>query len=550
MLAALGAILLASLSEMGGQQRWADAHPEPVVNTMLLADANNTAGTTPTAPAGSIPWPVWLGSLPIAGGFFWWLLKTQRTAAPTSKRPSDLPTGNKAPLPGAGATPAAPPELLQVSPPPSVVVERVPAPESIPPSPVVDVVQTSLGDSPADTVPAPALTSSPEVMEPEPSLPNGILESPTLPASTPAAVPVTSFVTATSLELAQSGVEATKFDVGQTDLASESLASVDEGLPELPDGYGVSRIVLMPRDPQWAYAYWDVSNEHKQALRQQGGFRLALRFYDVTDVDITLQNPHSLQQYDCDEMARDWYLPVPVSDRDYIVEIGYLAGDGRWLLLARSGSVRIPPVYPSDWFHDQFLTLDWNEDLRGRNFFDLGLQSTWSSTTGPIYDQIFDLAQSTEAQRVAGSLYGSMQHVAGSMQQIPLESLSSYIFPSGIGSWALPTVSGLTLSGVGFSASAAPIRPRQFWLVADAELIVYGATEPDATVTIAGRPIQLSPDGTFRFQMAFPDGLIDYPILAVAIDGEQTRSIHMRFTRETPHRHTNAKDEATDEWLI
>ncbi len=25
-------------------------------------------------------------------------------------------------------------------------------------------------------------------------------------------------------------------------------------------------------------------------------------------------------------------------------------------------------------------------------------------------------------------------------------------------------------------------RPRKFWLVADAELIVYGATEPDATV--------------------------------------------------------------------
>jgi len=58
---------------------------------------------------------------------------------------------------------------------------------------------------------------------------------------------------------------------------------------------------------------------------------------------------------------------------------------------------------------------------------------------------------------------------------------------------------------------------------ADAELIVYGATEPDATVTIGGRPIKLNPDGTFRFQMSFQDGLIDYPIMAVAADGEQTR---------------------------
>jgi len=56
-----------------------------------------------------------------------------------------------------------------------------------------------------------------------------------------------------------------------------------------------------------------------------------------------------------------------------------------------------------------------------------------------------------------------------------------------------------------------------------------------------GRPIKLNPDGTFRFQMSFQDGLIDYPIMAVASDGEQTRSIHMKFNRETPSRHTNTK---------
>ena len=56
----------------------------------------------------------------------------------------------------------------------------------------------------------------------------------------------------------------------------EVLATVDDGLGELPDGYGESRIVLLPRDPQWAYTYWDIPNEHKQELRNQGGSRLAL----------------------------------------------------------------------------------------------------------------------------------------------------------------------------------------------------------------------------------------------------------------------------------
>lgn len=361
---------------------------------------------------------------------------------------------------------------------------------------------------------------------------------------------------------AQPEVEAAKFELGQDDRTGGTLASVDEELAELPAGYGDSRIVLMPRDPQWAYTYWDISNEHKEDLRRQGGQQLSLRIYDVTDIDINYQSPHSIQEYPCDELAREWYLPMPVSDRDYVVDIGYRCADGRWLVLARSAPVRVPPVYPSDWIEDQFITINWEEELRGKTFLELvppskkapqeqgQAQSRFDTAGNPIYDQIFGMAQSTEAQRIAGSLYGSMQ-------QAPIheQTLSSYVFPSGVGMWAVPTTSGLTMSGVGmsgigFGASMAPIRPRQFWLVADAELIVYGATEPDANVTIGGRPIKLNPDGTFRFQMSFQDGLIDYPIMAVAADGEQTRSIHMKFERETPSRNTNTKEEAVPEWLV
>lgn len=347
----------------------------------------------------------------------------------------------------------------------------------------------------------------------------------------------------------------------------EVLATVDEGLADLPSGYGESRIVLMPRDPQWAYAYWDIPHTHKDDLRRQGGSRLALRFYDVTDINVYTQAPHSLQQYECDEMAREWYLPIPVSDRDYVAEIGYLCNDGRWLVLARSAPVHIPPVYPSDWVEDHFVTVDWQAELRGQSVMNLKHPSQRAAeSANAIYDSIYAMTESAEAQRVAGSLFGSMQHVPGSMA--PEKAVSSYVFPSGAGLWAVPgapgvpTMSGLgaygeltmsgaglTMSGAGFSASAPPIRPRKFWLVADAELIVYGATEPDATVTIGGQPIKLNSDGTFRFQMSFQDGNIDYPIMAVAADGEQTRAIHMTFDRATPSRRTNTKDDAVLEWL-
>ncbi len=355
---------------------------------------------------------------------------------------------------------------------------------------------------------------------------------------------------------AQEAVEAAKFELGQEDRTGGSLADVDEGLADLPSGYGESRIVIMPRDPQWAYTYWDVPNEHKEELRRQGGQQLALRIYDVTDINLEYQSPHSIQEYPSDELAREWYLPIPVSDRDYVVDIGYRANDGRWLVLARSAPVHVPPVYPSDWIEDQFITVNFDEELRGKTVLELvppvkkmAAAAARSYGSNPIYDEIFGMAQGAEAQRVAGSLFGSMQ-------QVPVheQAISSYVFPSGVGMWAVPTVSGLTMSGVGmsgvgFSASAIPMQPRQFWLIADAELIVYGATEPDANVTIGGRPVQLNPDGTFRFQMSFQDGLIDYPIVAVAADGEQTRSIHMKFNRETPSRHTNTKEEAVPEWF-
>jgi hypothetical protein len=354
---------------------------------------------------------------------------------------------------------------------------------------------------------------------------------------------------------AQEAVEAAKFELGQEDRTGGSFADVDEGLADLPSGYGDSRIVLMPRDPQWAYTYWDIPNEHKEDLRRQGGQQLALRIYDVTDVNLEYQSPHSIQEYPSDELAREWYLPIPVSDREYVVDIGYRASDGRWLVLARSAPVHVPPVYPSDWMEDQFVTVNFEQELRGKTVLELvppvkkmATATAEAYSSNQIYDDIFGMAQGTEAQRVAGSLFGSMQ-------QVPVheQAISSYVFPSGVGMWAVPTVSGLTMSGVGMSGAGfsadIPMRPRQFWLIADAELIVYGATEPDANVTIGGRPIALNPDGTFRFQMSFQDGLIDYPIVAVAADGEQTRSIQMKFNRETPSRNTNTKEEAVPEWF-
>ena len=102
---------------------------------------------------------------------------------------------------------------------------------------------------------------------------------------------------------------------------------------------------------------------------------------------------------------------------------------------------------------------------------------------------------------------------------------------SGAGLWA----SGRNESGIG---GVAP-RQRSFWLVADAELIVYGATDPSARLTIGGEEVPLSTDGTFRIQVPFRDGQQMYAIEATASDGEQKRNITLNFERQTPEDNSN-----------
>jgi ABC-type phosphate transport system substrate-binding protein len=570
---------------------------EPDLNGAEAAAGEGAAGAGDTAAAagadtdndGGAAWLWWL--LPIAGlGALAWLFTRGKGGSPTVEHGAPA-AGTAPPLdnpPGPAATPDTSSVGTSAIPAPESAAAGPEAPPLAPASAPQEITSSSLDDVTPPPV-APDINNG-SAPTPEPpaisDLPAGASasnnsgvtpptapDSPTVPdvAPTPmsgsaisAAAGAAGLAAGAAASLAstedQSAIEASKYNVvGRPTDGDIDLSGLDDGLPPLPDGYGESRIVLMPRDPQWAYAYWDTPSSHKEELRRQGGERLALRLYDVTDVDLAHQAPHSMQQFDCDELAREWYMQIPVSDRDYRVEIGYLAGDGRWLVLATSNTVRIPPVYPSDWTDEHFMTVAWEESLQGKTLMTLVDPRFVSTEDAAMHDHMFALSQASELQRVSGSIFGSMQHVPGSM--VPQQAISSYVFPSGVGMGLAPgavvppgfnvsglNMSGLNMSGVGFFASAPPIRPRKFWLVADAELIVYGATEPDASVTVGGNPIQLSPDGTFRFQTAFPDGQIDYPIMGVAADGEQSRSIHMTFERRTPERRTNTKEEAQEEW--
>jgi hypothetical protein len=84
-------------------------------------------------------------------------------------------------------------------------------------------------------------------------------------------------------------------------------------------------------------------------------------------------------------------------------------------------------------------------------------------------------------------------------------------------------------------AGAAQPGPGQFWFNINAELIIYGATEPDARVTIGGRPIQLRPDGSFSYRFALPDGEYELLVSARSAQVEDHRQAGLRFFRRTEY---------------
>jgi len=76
-------------------------------------------------------------------------------------------------------------------------------------------------------------------------------------------------------------------------------------------------------------------------------------------------------------------------------------------------------------------------------------------------------------------------------------------------------------------------RQREFRFEVDAEMIVYGATKPDAYVTLAGEPVKLRPDGTFTVRLSMPDRRQVLPVVAQSADGLEQRTTVLAVERNT-----------------
>lgn len=308
--------------------------------------------------------------------------------------------------------------------------------------------------------------------------------------------------------------------------AKEEKSILSDHLPAVPTNVdNRTNLVFLPRDPDWAYVFWQISEDDRDKAKSLGANKLCLRLYDVTGVNDGEINQGTLREIAVDSYSTEWYLPIPVPDRDYKVELGYRYGF-KWMSLAFSSAGHVPNSQPSEQILDKFVPFN----LESSSETNVSIINTDETETNGLHERLYQVATTYSKH----SRIGSEEFMENDKALNP----NPYQNDSGVGIWS----SGLNDSGVGTFA-------RSFWLVADAELIVYGATDPSATLTIGDEKVPLASDGTFRLQVPFRDGSQNYEIKATDSTGQQDRSITMRFDRDTPLDNTNEKSNSETEWF-
>jgi hypothetical protein len=129
---------------------------------------------------------------------------------------------------------------------------------------------------------------------------------------------------------------------------------------ELPREYGENKIVIMARDPNWAFAYWEMTHETLETARKKTGegANLTLRVYDVTGIDFNGENALSSFDIGVYERVGDWYIELRKPDRSFCVDVGLLNPEGSFITIARSNVITTPRDKVSEITDERFMIME------------------------------------------------------------------------------------------------------------------------------------------------------------------------------------------------
>lgn len=350
-----------------------------------------------------------------------------------------------------------------------------------------------------------------------------------------------------------------KFSLGATPPAQSFSGG------ELPESYGTKKLFLTARDPHWLYATWDLTaGQQKELNAASTDGHLILRIYGGK------VEGHPAYEIHVHPESRHWFAHVERAGNSYCAELGYYSALGKWMRVAVSSGTLTPPDAASNEGEAEFATIPFEfpfpklmqiieeavrdnlplavaiEELRRHGHPDLprfsssGFSSVAPAPSGqPGPARVWTPEQEKALARVV-NIDQTRRIWMGSLEITELirrrlaQEVTSPVTAFGAGA------PGMAAGPAGLPGVSSPFggqveRAKGFWFNVNAELVIYGATEPDAKVTLGGHEIKLRSDGTFSFRFALPDGKYDLPVVAVSADGTDGRAAELKFSRSTEY---------------
>lgn len=328
---------------------------------------------------------------------------------------------------------------------------------------------------------------------------------------------------------------------------------------DLPSRYNTTNLTLISRDPHWIHAYWEIAPSSVDALRNKisaetNRLIYTLRMYDVSCVHFNGSNANHWFDLDFDpNNTNSWYVNLWRDNVTYCGEIGAKLPDGKFIPITRSNTVTTPRKTQSHRSEEIWMNVD--DQSSGAPFVVAKLRPEprsgyhgrqagthagrriylTESDIRAYYSRLSPLLRNILAERLRRLQTGGYSLILrdgkAALDEILRRGLGKGQFLKKLllgASEELLLAGGASEFGASerLGASEREDIKRKFFFEIGTELIVYGRTEPDATVSLGNKNVPLRGDGTFTLRFALPDGgKIPLDFTAQSRDKIDTRKI-------------------------
>ena len=333
----------------------------------------------------------------------------------------------------------------------------------------------------------------------------------------------------------------------------------------LPPSYHMTYVRLIPRDPYWMYAYWEIDALAVEKMSEKLGDQLnrcvyTLRLYDVTLVNFDGTNANGWEDFD-ELFMGNRYMRVHHDNASYCAAIGVRTPEGYFHPFAQSNIACTHPAGASNrteliWKEVRslerqktFASIDTsklklkNYALSKNNWFlRLSKLPLSAEDIRDFYETGLPLKVILEKRlrRLLGQKHASLAQKIEFEDTVVRELATGlYKYQKTYRGGTEAVIKDFLGASEGLFFREARQKKKEFPFELEMELIVKGKTLPDANVFWGNKPVKLNKDGTFTLRLDLHDGAIPFDFLAESKNKDLKKKISTSVLRTQTQEDTN-----------